>query len=242
MPDLVLLAKWRGGDVAAGRELCGRHIDAVARFFRNKLPTLPCVADHVNNTFLELLESEQRRSQRIGHTASESQPAEADAIVSFRAWLLGIACNVFLRYLRKEYRRREIDLQHESLETLGPGSMSSIFSRARQVNVLVRALRALPIEDQMLLEAKFFEYFSDPELAHMLKIPATTLPRRIVRAKQRLVTLVERERHCEASSAVESLDQWITELRKELVRADVPEERTAARSGTSNEGDEEGAS
>jgi RNA polymerase sigma factor (sigma-70 family) len=179
-PDGELLAAWHRGDQTAPKWLYRRHVDAVARFFRNKVSDLQTVADLVQETFRALLETRARSPERLLH------------IQSFRAFLIGIARNIFLAHLRQQYRHREIDLQTCSLDMLFPRSVSSILADNHQVMILVRALRSLPLQDQLILEAKFFDYFSETELAEALDIPLSTVPGRLRGAKNRLELAVAR--------------------------------------------------
>ena len=62
--DEQLLEAWRGGDAGAARKLIERHIDAVGRFFRNKLSS--GADDLTQQTFLALIEG--REKIRSGRT------------------------------------------------------------------------------------------------------------------------------------------------------------------------------
>jgi RNA polymerase sigma factor (sigma-70 family) len=213
--DIVLLAAWRAGDMRAARTLYRRHFDAVCRFFRNKLSNLEEVADLVGETFLELLKSRARESW------SDTR------IVCLRYFLLGIARNVLFGHFRRNLGRKlehltSDELEQRSLEELAPRSMSSIVGGRRELDVLIRALRRLPLREQILLEAKYFEYLPDSELAQLVEIPISTLPGRLRTARNRLLAEVQRltavphsEHEPDPGAA---LDRWTAELRVLIVR------------------------
>lgn len=215
--DAELLAAWRSGDMRAARSLYRRHFDAICRFFRNKLSNLDDVADLVGDTFLELLKTRSRASW------------DDRQIESLRFYLLGIARNVLYRHFRRRAKRghelplsdRELELR--SLDELAPRTMSSIVGGRHELDTLIKALRSLPLGDQILLEAKYFEYLSDAALADLLEIPASTLPGRLRSARSRLLVEVRRHRaeyprDGDADPAM-ATDTWIAELRAVIIES-----------------------
>lgn len=214
--DEVLLSAWHRGDMRAARILYRRHFDAVCRFFRNKLSNLDEVADLVGETFLELVKTHARTARSL------------ELACSFRAYLLGIAKNVLFRHLRQVYRRmRKVEMEDEafdrcSLEELAPRSLSSIVGGCRELDVLIKALRTLPLQDQILLEAKYFEYLMDSELARLVDIPETTVPGRLRGARNRLLAEVSRtlggQARANAGAPVADLDAYIAEIRALIAR------------------------
>lgn len=212
--DIALLAAWGAGDMRAARTLYRRHFDAICRFFRNKLSNLEEVADLVGETFLELLKSRARESW------------SATRIVCLRYFLLGIARNVLFGHFRRNFGRKlehlsSDELEQYSLEELAPRSMSSIVGGRRELDVLIRALRRLPLREQILLEAKYFEYLPDSELAQLVEIPISTLPGRLRTARGRLFAEVQSlmaapgEHEPDPGAA---MDRWTAELRVLIVR------------------------
>lgn len=215
--DLELLAAWRSGNVRAARTLYRRHFDAICRFFRNKLSNLEEVADLVGDTFLELLKSRARESW------------QDERVDSLRYYLLGIARNVLYAHFRCNFGlKRSVmtteELEQHSLEELAPRSMSSIIGGRQELDVLIKALRRLPLRDQLLLEAKYFEYMADGDLAVLLEIPTSTLPGRLRGARNRLVAEVARLSAARGGDGPgvgdpgAAMDQWIAELRALIIR------------------------
>lgn len=209
--DDTLLAAWSRGDESAFKALYHRHFVSVCKFFSTKVSYHEEVKDLVGDTFTELIASRARIAE---HTTT---------ITSFRGYLLGIAKHVLYRHLRRNYRLKRrgttqaIDLSYHSFEDLRPRSLSSIVTGRRELDILIQSLRSLPMEDQVLLEGKYFEYLQDDELAALLEIPPTTLRGRLRRASARLVE--EAERRCadrglpRSTAPGADMDAYIAELR-----------------------------
>jgi RNA polymerase sigma factor (sigma-70 family) len=170
--DRDLLLAWRSGDPSAGQQLIERHLETIHRFFSNKVPG--ATDDLVQKTFLACVEAVEAFEGRA----------------SFRSYLFGIARNV----LHRHYRDR-----HQGFDPLAV-SMSSVAADERspadrvtdreEQRLLLRALRALPLELQTLLELAYWEGLSDRELAEILEIPAGTIKSRLRKARQQLEQLM----------------------------------------------------
>lgn len=203
MTDAELLRAWHGGggggDRSAGEALFERHYESVSRFFRNKVAE---PADLVQRTFLACLENIDR--------------FRGDA--SFRTFLFAIATNV----LRKHYRanagpRGKVDLGSVSIEALEP-SPSRIVANTHEKRLLLRALRRLTMDQQILLELYYWEQMKITELAAILELPIGTVKTRMRTARRQL------EEHIEVlaaapglvNSTVTRLDEWARQLRDQL--------------------------
>lgn len=141
--DGELLTAWGAGDRGAGEELLARHFEAVVRFFHNKIER-----DHddlIQKTFLGCLEG---RAQYRGDG-------------SFRAFLFGVAKNVLGKHLRQRYHEpAALDLAHVSVAELGH-SPSLLVAEDQQQELMLHALRRIPIDHQIVLELHYWE-FSNP--------------------------------------------------------------------------------
>ena len=166
--DRELLEAWRGGDDEAGRQLVERHFATVERFFFNKVGELS--ADLIQLSFLRVLEARTR--VRPG--------------ANFRAYLLGIARNVLYehyRSVRKDLER--LDFGTQSVADLVP-TPSSQLAGEQEVQLLLRALKRIPLEYQIVLELYYWEDLRSREVAEVLELPEGTARSRIRRAKQLL--------------------------------------------------------
>jgi len=199
--DAALLDAWRGGDRGAGERLFERHFDAIYRFFERK--GLADVGDLVQRTFLGCIEARDRF--RGG--------------ASFRTFLYAIARHELFGFFRG--RKKEIDFGVSSLADLAPGP--STIARTRDLNeLLLAALRVIPLDLQLALELRFWEGLSGPELADALEVPEGTVRSRLRRA---LEALREALRGHEAGAkllaslpadADDAFDAWADRLRAEL--------------------------
>lgn len=174
--DRDLLLAWRSGDSAAGQRLIERHLEPIHRFFSNKVPG--ATDDLVQKTFLACVEAVEAFEGRA----------------SFRSYVFGIARNVLHRHYRENWRDK-----HNGFDPMVV-SMSAVVADDRspaervtereEQRLLLRALRALPLELQTLLELAYWEGLPDRELAEILEVPAGTLKSRLRKARQQLEQLM----------------------------------------------------
>lgn len=196
-PDIELLARWRDGDTGAGNQLFQRHFDSICRFFENKIQG--DIDELVQTTFLACVRSrDQFRMQS-----------------SFRTYLFTIARHELYGYLRR--RRRDgaaLDFSVTSLADLGPSPTSEI-ARNQDHELLLRGLRTLPVEQQILLELHYWEDMTLVELAEVFDIAQPTARTRLFRARKALRQRME-ELAAEPApnhATIESLDAWARSLR-----------------------------
>jgi RNA polymerase sigma-70 factor (ECF subfamily) len=199
MTDAELLRAWHGGDRAAGEALFGRHYDGVSRFFRNKVPE---PADLVQRTFLACLEQVERFR------------GEA----SFRTFLFAIANNL----VRKHYRALAGPRGNVELGTVSAADLQQSPSRelvaSEEKRLLLRALRHLPVDQQILLELHYWEQLKMSELAEVLGAPVGTIKTRMRAARHRLEELIAELAGSPSlgHSTVTRLDEWAEGLRERL--------------------------
>ena len=198
--DAELLEAWRGGDRKSGEELFERHFDAVARFFRNKVDH--GIDDLIQRTFLACVETKDR--------------FRGDS--SFRTYLFGVAHNVLGKHFRSKKRHGDkIDFGVTSVFDLSP-SPSVIVAKHREQQVLLQALRQIPLDHQIVLELYFWEKLSAREVADIVGVPEGTAKTRIRRAKQLLEDqmgkLVWSKDQLE--STIANLDGWAASLRDQI--------------------------
>jgi RNA polymerase sigma-70 factor (ECF subfamily) len=174
--DVELLSAWQGGDERSGEELFRRRVGEITRFFRNKAPE-PDVADLVSQTFLGIVSG---RDRFRGET-------------SFRRFAFAVAGNVLREFIRRRYKREREELDFATLCVAGldPRSPSSIVMRRREAQTFVNALRQVPIEDQTLLELRYFEAMTGREIAEALGVTEGSIRGKLARATDRLRKLVE---------------------------------------------------
>lgn len=198
MTDADLLQAWADGNKSAGEELFERHFEAIARFFRNKLPADSQHEDLIQQTFLGCVEARDR--------------FRGDA--SFRSFLFAIAHNQLGKHWRSRSRDR-LDFQTISAFDIDP-SPSVIIARDQDQRQLLLALRRIPLESQVALELHYWEAMTAAEIGEVLGVPLGTAKTRIRRAKQ----LLEAELHAlelsgpNANLTGSGLDTWARRVRK----------------------------
>ncbi|NJK31739.1 MAG: sigma-70 family RNA polymerase sigma factor [Deltaproteobacteria bacterium] len=197
--DGALLEAWRKGDADAGAELYDRHVGAVARFVRNKLPDQ--AEELIQQTFLALVESRDRI--RAG--------------ITVRAFLLGIARHKLLDCLAKLGKGRVIDPEADSIVDVAPGP-STLVARKREQKLLLEGLRRIPIEHQIALELFYWEGLSAAEIAEVFGISHSAMRSRLSKARalleEQMATLAESPDLL--SSTVTGFDGWVAEIRARM--------------------------
>ena len=201
--DGELLRAWGTGDRAAGEELLARHFEAVVRFFQNKIDR-----DHddlIQKTFLGCLESRER--------------FRGDG--SFRAFLFGVARNVLGKHLRQRYREPgslgSFDMGHVSVAELGD-SPSLLVADDQQQQLMLHALRRIPLDHQIVLELCYWEGMTAAEVGEMLGVPLGTAKTRLRRAKQLLAAEIsDLQAGVTGAEPTETrLDTWARGIRRRL--------------------------
>ncbi|PCC74618.1 RNA polymerase, sigma subunit, ECF family [Nannocystis exedens] len=197
--DKALLAAWRAGESTAGRQLYERHCDAVIRVFENKLGAE--AEDLIQQTFLALVRT--RDALREGTTV--------------RAYLLTTARNLLIDHLRKRGRAGgpPLDLEQVSIADLEPGP-SSIIARRREQQLLLAALRAIPVEHQLALELHYWEGLPAAEIAEIVGISHSAMRSRMVRARELLHAQLRRlaETPQLVESTLDGLEKWARGIRE----------------------------
>ena len=197
--DFELLDAWQRGDAAAGSTLFERHFDSVFRFFDRKVQG--DASDLVQKTFLACVEAGEGFRRHS----------------SFRTFLFAIARNQLYRHWRNRRGSKELDFGATSLADLGP-TPSRLALDKQQHRLLLEALRAVPLEQQILVELHYWEGMSGSQLAEVLEIPEGTVRSRLRLAREALEKQIARIASSPAllESTVSDLEGWAGSLRIEL--------------------------
>lgn len=209
--DEELLAKWRMGDEHAGQRLLSRHFRRLKKYFINKVDEQSEVEELVQRTLLACLERRDHMAERA----------------SFAAYLLGIARNQLFMHWRERSRFRG-DIEDQSIAALGAGP-SSIMAQHEKGELLLQALRQIPLKFQEVLELYYWEGRSGPKLAEFLGVDENTARSRLRRAKlalQREYRRLERFRQLRHTSD-DDFETWAGEIKECIERSMQPEEEDA---------------
>ena len=200
--DLALLDAWCGGDEAAGNALVKRHFRAVYGFFRNKIDG--DIDDLIQRTFLGCVEGRDKFRRES----------------SFRTYLFAIARNELYGTLRRRGRAQAIDFTQASVDDCGgadPTPTAELVDR-QEKRLLLRALRRIPVDDQVALELYYWQGLSAREVGAVLELPENNVRSRLHRAKAKL-----RERVAELTrdgdlfaSTMDDFERWASEMRLQL--------------------------
>lgn len=168
LSDFELWERWREGDTVAGTSLVERHFLAAYRFFTTKLPD--AADDLAQATFAACIES---------HNTFRAE-------ASFRSFVLGIARKMLLRHL--EGRGQVMNgraVSEVSLADMVP-SPSSVAAHAERRELLIEAMRTIPLQFQLVLELHYWEELDTAAIAEVLEVPQGTVKSRLSRARGHL--------------------------------------------------------
>ncbi len=163
-----MLDKWCAGDTSAGNALFRRHFPSIYRFFEHK--SEGDIDDLVQETFLQCVK---------GRDAFKRQS-------SFRTYLFAIARHVLFAHWRKRrHTNATLDFEDISIASLST-SIATRLARNEDRARLLAALRALPLEQQLLLEMFYWEGFDRDQLAEVFGVETATIGSRLTRARHAL--------------------------------------------------------
>lgn len=174
----------------------------MGRFFANKVSDPAELDDLVAETFRLCAHS-------LGKFRGDS---------SFRTYLYGIARNVLRGYVRTRGRLpQDPDFSTSRVRDLGP-SPSSVAVRRQEERLLLDALRAIPLDYQIVLELAFFEDMSRSQIAETLGLPAGTVASRLRKARELLRSEIEAIAQSPEllEATVTGVDDWARNVRETL--------------------------
>lgn len=171
------MVRLAAGDTAALGGLYDRHQPAVRRFLSRMTGNAADVEDAVHATFLEALRGARH----------------FDASRSPRAWLLGIAHNVWRRSRSRGARWSRLLQLFSNDEPSIPKDPERALEAREQLGRLGAALAALSEEKRAVVLLSEVEGLSGKEVAAALDIPVSTVWTRLHHARRELLSAMADE-------------------------------------------------
>ena len=199
--DFKLLERWRSGDRDAADQLFDRHFTSLFVFLRNKTWGDP--ARLMDDTFLACRDAKVSRRR----------------LSSFRTYMFVAATAALYDELEQTWRMgAPLDpLVHSVIQCGLPGAVVAAPHPSRYL--VLEAMRRLPLRDQIGLELHFWEQLDRRELAEVLDVPRTSVPRWLRGALDKLYCTVEdiAPNTNVLVATLESLAKWAQAARDDLI-------------------------
>lgn len=205
-PDLKLLEAWRGGDELAGSRLLRQYLQPLRRFFVNKVAP-DDIEDLIQHTMLGCVRGTER--------------FRGDA--RFKTYVFNIARKSLAYHHRskrnKDGRTDVLDLDVVSVREL-VARPSSIIAKSRRHQLMLDALRSIPLDDQIMLELYYWEGMTATEIAQSYEMGVPAVRGRIKRArdafKQVLQQQADSEEEFNSTLSAFEARSWVEEIRERL--------------------------
>ena len=170
--DLELLQGWRQGDAAMGEELYERHKTTVTNFFRRHVRSKDDIPDLVQKTFLACV-------------AAKKHPEIQGSV---RGYILGIAFYTMTHFFREARNAPTLGIDENSDTTLASiePDPEYLLSLTDEQRLLMKAIRRLKIEFQVVIELNYWEGISCDDIAEILSIPQGTVRSRLQNGRDKL--------------------------------------------------------
>lgn len=205
-PDITLLEAWRKGDEGAGSKLLRQYLQPLRRFFGNKVEGED-LEDVIQDTMLGCVRGRER--------------FRGDA--RFKTYLFNIGRLTLASHHRKkrtkEGRTDNIDMDSISVRELIRGP-SSIAAKSRRHRLMLETLRAIPLDDQIILELYYWEGLTAPDIAQTYDMEVPAIRGRIRRAKKAfkvaLSEMANGEEEFNSTLSAFEAGSWVEEIRERL--------------------------
>jgi RNA polymerase sigma-70 factor (ECF subfamily) len=192
--DMTLLHRWRDGDLRAGDALIRRHYAYALGIARRRLARDDDAIEATQNAMAVLV---QKR----------------DAIESdFRAYLAKV---VYFSVLTQSGRREHQPLAEEPAASEPVRGAASELAGREEEKLMVKALRSLSVEDQLVF---YYDCVGDKtrtEIAELLGLPGEQIYKRVHRAKERLRKQLESFRDSPVrQSTLGGFETWLASVHR----------------------------
>lgn len=193
--DMTLLEQWRAGDLKAGDTLIRRHYSSAFRIAKRRLGRDDAAAEATQRALTTVV---QKRDE-----------IETD----FGKYLRKV---VYFSILTQTKQRN-----HDPLDAEDPGAgtpvhgASTMMAKREEEKLVVKALRSMSIDDQLVFYYDFVSDKSRTEIAELLEISKTQIYKRVSKAKQRLQAMIETFRDSPVrQSTLGGLESWLASVHR----------------------------
>ncbi len=194
--DMELLQRWREGDLQAGDVLIRRHYAWAYTQARRRLS------------------DDDAAAEATQHAMSVIVQKHEEITTDFRSYLRKV---VYFCALSQTQGHRHRPLAEEPAPSQSQRTAASVVIGQQQVRLMIKALRTLPTDDQLLFYYDFVGDHSRTEIAQLLGLAPQHIYARVHRAKRRLRARLEAY---EASSVCLStqggLETWLASVHRRV--------------------------
>ncbi|MDV6315605.1 sigma-70 family RNA polymerase sigma factor [Idiomarina sp. HP20-50] len=179
------IRKALGGDQRAWLWLVQRYEKLVYHYGLRMLPSQADALDLLQDTFTSVFKS-------LANWREEEH---------FKAWLMTIAHHRCVEFYRR--RKLEEQWQVESHDEVDEGDWSHperFYTQGENVRRLLQAMQLLSIEQKAVVDAKFFQHLTLPQIAEQQRISVNTVKSRLYVSVDKLKQYLE-EAHESSKSA-----------------------------------------
>ncbi|WP_266221794.1 RNA polymerase sigma factor [Paraliomyxa miuraensis] len=162
---MSLLRQWRAGDRQAGDVLIRRHYAYALGLARRRLANGDDAVEATQHAMAILVQKQE--------------VIEED----FRQYLGRV---VYFSVLTQTKRRRHKPLRNEEAAAAPARGASTALAQKEEEKLMIKALRSLPIDDQLVFYYEFVGERTRTEIAELLGLPPKGIYRRVHAAKKRL--------------------------------------------------------
>lgn len=173
--DKRLVEQALKGKTKAWTQLVERYEQRVFHYGLRMMPSRDDALDLLQDTFTSVFKS----------------LSSWDANNAFKPWLMTIAHRRCVEFYR---RRREYDSWSEEHETTSPASDSCpelSYNNDQQLQLLLQALHRLPMDQRVVVEAKFFQQLTTREIAERQGDSENTIKSRLYSGLEKLKMYLE---------------------------------------------------
>lgn len=190
--DMELLRRWRDGDRQAGDTLIRKHYAYALGIARRRLTNDDAAVEATQNAMTVLV---QKR----------------DTIdTDFRKYLAKV---VYFSVLNQTKRRAHEPTEGNEPAPSTPRGAATMVTHKEEEKLMVKALRSLPIDDQLVFYYDFVGDKSRTEIAELLEISPKQIFKRVHKAKERLREQLETFRESPVrQSTLGGLETWLRSM------------------------------